>query len=182
MRGPKFRESSNLSVLMIIMLVTIYVVNYCLTNPIFAEGEKDSTTFKVTVSIIGVTKGTGDITAIVTVDGISKVKTFKSDPGRLSANSSNNWYALKFVAIFPNVILDSNTVYRACAVKLNDMHHYCQEGKYSSVKSQEFVSIVLDKKIKRPEVEKYKAINIVNDLPRNESNEEVRNVLPNYSH
>jgi hypothetical protein len=181
MRGPKFRGSSNLSVLIIIMLVTIYVVHY-LTNIISAESEKDSTTFKVTVSIIGVTKETGDITAIVTVDGLSKVKTFKSDPGRLSANSSINWYELKFVATFPDVVLDPGTVYRACVIKLNDMHHYCQEGKYSSAKSQEFVSIVLDKKIKRPEVEKYKAINIVNYLPRNETNEELRDVLPNYSH
>jgi hypothetical protein len=165
------------------MLVTFCVVHYYLTNIVSAEGEKGSTFFKVTVSIIGVTKETGDITAIVTFDGLSKVKTFKSDPGRLSANSSINWYELKFVATFPDVVLDPGTVYRACVIKLNDMHHYCQEGKYSSAKSQEFVSIVLDKKIKIPEMEKkHKVINIANDLPSNETNEEIRDVLPNYSH
>jgi hypothetical protein len=32
---------------------------------------------KITVSIIEITKETGDITAVVTVDDYSKVKTFK---------------------------------------------------------------------------------------------------------
>ena len=34
------------------------------------------------------------------------------------------------------------------------MHHYCQEGKNSSAKGSEIVEIVLDKKIKRPDLEK----------------------------
>jgi hypothetical protein len=58
------------------------------------------------------------------------------------------------------------------------MHHYCQEGKNSSAKGSEFVEIVLDKKIKRPDLEKN---NEVKNEVENQVKIETKNILPNYS-
>jgi hypothetical protein len=68
--------------------------------------------------------------------------------------SSINGEVLKFVATFPDVDVESGDIYKVCVVKLNDMHHYCQEHKNSYAKGSEFVDILLDKKIKRPDMEK----------------------------
>ena len=58
------------------------------------------------------------------------------------------------------------------------MHHYCQEHKNSSAKGSEFVDIVLDKKIKRPDLEKTNEVKIE---VKNEVKNETKNILPNYS-
>ena len=95
-----------------------------------------------------------------------------------STYSSTNGDVLKFVATFPNVDVGSGDIYKACVVKLNDMHHYCQERKNSSAKGSEIVDIVLDKKIKRPDLEKN---NEVKNGVKNEVKIEAKNILPNYS-
>ena len=144
---------------------------YLLVNNGFAETGVGKNIFKVVVSIFGIPKETGDIVAIVNVDGNSRVKTFDFNP---TNPSTINGDVLKFVATFPNVVVESGDIYRACVVKLNDMHHYCQERKNSSAKGSEIVEIVLDKTIKRAEIEKRNEV-------KNEVKIEAKNILPNYS-
>jgi hypothetical protein len=141
-----------------------------LVNSGFAETGVGKDIFKVVVSIFGVTKETGDMAAIVNVDGNSRVKIFDLNSAKLSTYNSMYGDVVKFVAAFPDVVVESGDIYRACVVKLNDMHHYCQEGKNSSTKGPEIVDISLGKKIKRADTEK-----------KNEVKNEVKNVLPNYS-
>ena len=149
-----------------------------LVNNGFAETGVAKNIFKVIVSIYGITKETGDIVAIVNVDGSSRVKTFDFNPTNPSTYSSINGNVLKFVATFPNVVVESGEIYRACVVKLKDMHQYCQERKNSSAKGSEVVEIVLDKTIKRAEIVKMNELK--NEL-KNEVKIEARNILPNYS-
>jgi len=89
-----------------------------------------------------------------------------------------NGDVLKFVATFPDVDVESGDIYKVCLVKLNDMRHYCQERKNSSAKGSEFVDIALDKKIKRPDLEKN---NEVKNEVKHEVKIETKNILPNYS-
>ena len=145
-----------------------------LVNNGFAETGVGKNIFKVIVSIYGITKETGDIVAIVNVDGNSKIKTFDLNPTNPSTYTTINGDVLKFVATFPNVEVESGEIYRACVVKLKDMHQYCQERKNSSAKGSEIVEIVPDKKMKRADLEK-------NNQVQNEVEIETKNILPNYS-
>ena len=155
------------AVIFAVLLAIFYLAPIPLVNSGFAETGVGKDVFKVVVSIFGIPKETGDVVAVVNVDGHSRVKTFDLNP---TNPSTINGDVLKFVATFPNVVVESGDIYRACVVKLNDMHHYCQERKNSSAKGSEIVDIVLDKKIKRPATEK-----------RNKVMIEAKNILPNYS-
>ena len=139
------------AVIFAVLLAIFYLAPIPLVNSGFAETGVGKDVFKVVVSIFGIPKETGDVVAVVNVDGHSRVKTFDLNP---TNPSTINGDVLKFVATFPNVVVESGDIYRACVVKLNDMHHYCQERKNSSAKGSEIVDIVLDKKIKRPATEK----------------------------
>jgi hypothetical protein len=176
---PQYHLMIKSAVIFAVLLAIFYYATITITaNSGFAETEVGKDTFKVVVTIFGITKETGDIVAIVNVDGNSRVKTFDLNPRNPSSYSSINGDALKFVATFPDIDVESGDIYRACVVKLNDMHHYCQEGKNSSAKGSEIVEIVLDKKIKRPDLEKN---NEVKNEIKNEVKIETKNILPNYS-
>lgn len=179
---PRYRQMIKL-VLIFIPLVAIFYCA-CLPFPVndgFAETGVGKDIFKVVVSIIGITKETGGIVAIVNVDGNSRVKTFDLNPTDSSTYTSKKGY-LKFVATFPNIDVEPGDIYRACVVKLSDMHHYCQERKISSAKGSEIVDIVLDKNIKRSDVEKTIEVkNMVKNIGENEVKIEAKNILPNYS-
>jgi hypothetical protein len=181
-REPKvlqYHQMIKSAVIFAVLLAIFYYATISITaNSGFAETGVGNGIFKVVVSIFGITKETGDIVAIVNVDGNSRVKTFDLNPTNPSTYSSINGHVLKFVAIFPDVDVESGDIYKACVVKLNDMHHYCQERKNSSAKGSEFVDIVLDKKIKRPDLEKNNAVK--NEI-KNEIKIETKNILPNYS-
>ena len=176
---PQYHRMIKSAVIFAVLLAIFYYVTITITaNSGFAETGVGKGIFKVVVSIFGITKETGDIVAIVNVDGNSRVKTFDLNPMNPSTYSSINGDVLKFVATFPDVDVESGDIYKACVVKLNDMHHYCQERKNSSAKGSEFVEIVLDKKIKRPNLEKN---NEVKNEVENEVKIETKNILPNYS-
>jgi hypothetical protein len=176
---PQYHRMIKSAVIFAVLLAIFYYVTITITtNSGFAETGVGKGIFKVVVSIFGITKETGDIVAIVNVDGNSRVKTFDLNPTNPSTYSSINRDVLKFVATFPDVDVESGDIYKACVVKLNDMYHYCQERKNSSAKGSEFVEIVLDKKIKRPNLEKN---NEVKNEVENEVKIETKNILPNYS-
>jgi hypothetical protein len=176
---PQYHRMIKLAVIFAVLLTIFYYATITITaNSGFAETGVGKGIFKVLVSIFGITKETGDIVAIVNVDGNSRVKTFDLTPTNQSTYSSINGDVLKFLAAFPDVDVESGDIYKACVVKLNDMHHYCQERKNASAKGSEIVDIVLDKKIKRPDLEKNNEIN--NEI-KNEVKIESKNILPNYS-
>ena len=178
MREPKvpqyYRMIKSGAIFGVLLALFYYATITITANSGFAETEVGNGIFKVVVSIFGITKETGDIVAIVNVDGNSRVKTFDLNPINPSTYSSINGDVLKFAAIFPDVDVESGDIYKACVIKLNDMHHYCQERKNSSAKGSVFVDIVLDKRIKRPDLEK------INEV-KNEVKNETKNILPNYS-
>jgi hypothetical protein len=175
---PQYHRMIKSAVIFVVLLAIFYYVTISFPANSGFETGVGKGIFKVVVSIFGITKETGDIVAIVNVDGNSRVKTFDLNPTNPSTYSSINGHVLKFVATFPDVDVDSGDIYKACVVKLNDMHHYCQEGKNSSAKGSEFVEIVLDKKIKRPDLEKN---NEVKNEVENQVKIETKNILPNYS-
>lgn len=176
---PQYHRMIKSAVIFAVLLAIFYYATITFqANSGFAETGVGKGIFKVVVSIFGITKETGDIVAIVNVDGNSRVKTFDLNPKNPSTYSTINGDVLKFVATFPNVDVGSGDIYKACVVKLNDMHHYCQERKNSSAKGSEIVDIVLDKKIKRPDLEKN---NEVRNGVKNEVKNEAKNILPNYS-
>ena len=157
----------------VLLAIFYYAPIPFLANSGFAETGVGKDVFNVVVSIFGITKETGDIVAIVNVDGNSRVKTFDLNPSNPSTYGSINGDYLKFVATFPDVVVESGDIYRACVVKLNDMHQYCQQGKNSLAKGSETVDIVLDNKM-RPDLEK-------NNEAKNEAKNEDKSILPNYS-
>ena len=176
---PQYHRMIKSAVIFAVLLAIFYYVTITITaNSGFAETGVGKGIFKVVVSIFGITKETGDIVAIVNVDGNSRVKTFDFNPTNPSTYSSINGNVLKFVATFPYVVVESGEIYRACVVKLKDMHQYCQERKNSSAKGSEVVEIVLDKTIKRAEIVK---MNDLKNEVKNEVKNEARNILPNYS-
>ena len=166
---PQYHRMIKSAVIFAVLLTIFYYATITITaNSGFAETGGGKGIFKVVVSIFGITTETGDIVAIVNVDGNSRIKTFDLNQRNPSTYSSTNGDVLKFVATFPDVDVESGNIYRACVVKLNDMHQYCQEHKHSPAKGSEFVDIVLDKKIKRPDLEK-----------NNEVKNQVKNELKN---
>jgi monomeric isocitrate dehydrogenase len=179
---PQYHRMTTSAVIFAVLLAIFYYATISFpANSSFAETGVGKGTFKVVVSIFGITKETGDIVAIVNVDGNSRVKTFDLNPANPSTYSTTNGDVLKFVATFPNVDVESGDIYRACIVKLNDMHHYCQERKNSSAKGSEIVDIVLDKKMKRPDLEKNNEVkNEIKNEIKNEVKIEAKNILPNY--
>lgn len=180
---PQYHRMIKSAVIFAVLLAIFYYATIpFLVNNGFAETGVGKDIFKIVVSIFGITKETGDIVAIVNVDGNSRVKTFDLNPTNPSTYSSINGDVLKFVATFPNVVVESGEIYRVCVVKLNDMHQYCQEHKNSSAKGSEVVDIVLDKKIKRADIEKMNKVkNEVKIEAKNEVKMEAKNILPNYS-
>ena len=149
-------------------------------NSGYAETGEGKDIFKVVMSIFGIKKETRDITATVTVDRNSRVKTFHLNQTELSTYESSSQKVLKFVAAFPHTIVKSGQPYEACAVKLNDMHLYCQQGKNSSTRGPEFVDIYLNKKIKKANMQ-IEDINYLKNEDDQKNQNPVKNVLPNYS-
>ena len=175
---PQYHRMIKSAVIFAVLPALFYYVTIpFLVNNGFAETGVGKNIFKVIVSIYGITKETGDIVAIVNVDGNSRVKTFDFNPTNPSTYSSINGNVLKFVATFPNVVVESGEIYRACVVKLKDMHQDRQERKNSSAKGSEVVEIVLDKTIKRAEIVK---MNELKNEVKNDVKIEARNILPNY--
>jgi hypothetical protein len=167
----------------LLLVVVIACISLCTPkNNSFAENGVGKEMFKVIVSIYGIKNNTGDITAIVTVDDHSNVKTFYLNK---EINNLSDRNVLKFAAAFPNVTIKSGETYKACVVKLSDMQQYCHEGKNSSIKGPEFIGISLDKNVKIPDTKIQNTIKnkAKNEWPEEKNNilYETKNVLPNYS-
>src|SRR5436309_2050111 len=99
----------------IVIIPLSLAVNACILlwiiSDSLAETGVGKDVFKVIVSIYGIKDRTGDVTAIVTADGHSRVKTFYLNRENLTTNNSSNQNVLRFTAAFPNVVLKSGDTY-----------------------------------------------------------------------
>ena len=115
-------------------------------SPIQAQGEtgKGTDVFKVILSLFDITPTTGDVVAIVTVNGESKVKTFETS--NIATNTTTGGGIQQYIATFPNVNVNVGDEYKACALLLADVNAdslLCKTGFNSPAKRPEFIDLSL---------------------------------------
>jgi hypothetical protein len=113
-------------------------------SPIQAETGKGTDIFKVILSIFDIQPTTGDVVAIVSVNGESKVKAF--DTANIAVNATPSGGIIEYVATFPNVNVNIGDEYKACALILKDLNKdslKCTVGKNSPAKRAEYVDLSL---------------------------------------
>jgi uncharacterized membrane protein YgcG len=113
-------------------------------SPIQAETGKGTDIFKVILSIFDIQPTTGDIVAIVGVNGESKVKFF--DTSNIAVNATQTGGIVEYVATFPNVNVNVGDEYKACALLLKDLNKdnlICKTGLNSPAKRAEYIDLSL---------------------------------------
>jgi len=113
-------------------------------SPIQAETGKGTDVFKVILSLFDITPTTGDVVAIVTVNGESKVKTFET--ANIAINATTGGGIQQYIATFPNVNVNVGDEYKACALLLADVgadNLICKTGFNSPAKRPEFIDLSL---------------------------------------
>ncbi len=111
-----------------------------------AQGEtgKGTDVFKVILSLFDITPTTGDVVAIVTVNGESKTKTFETS--NLAVNATTGGGIQQYIATFPNIPVNVGDEYKACALLLADVsadNLLCKTGFNSPAKRPEFIDLSL---------------------------------------
>ena len=113
-------------------------------GPIQAETGKGTDVFKVILSLFDITPTTGDVVALVTVNGESKVKTFET--ANIAINATTGGGIQQYIATFPNVNVNVGDEYKACALLLADVNAdslLCKTGFNSPAKRPEFIDLSL---------------------------------------
>src|SRR5919112_5937300 len=126
------------------MLMVIAVSTSGAANPIQAETGKGTDVFKVILSLFDITPTTGDVVAIVTVNGESKVKTFETS--NIAVNATTGGGIQQYIATFPNIPVNVGDEYKACALLLADVsadNLLCKTGFNSPAKRPEFIDLSL---------------------------------------
>ena len=111
-----------------------------------AQGEtgKGTDVFKVILSLFDITPTTGDVVAIVTVNGESKTKTFETS--NIAVNATTGGGIQQYIATFPNIPVNVGDEYKACALLLADVsadNLLCKTGFNSPAKRPEFIDLSL---------------------------------------
>jgi hypothetical protein len=132
--------------LALMMLMVIVVSTSGAVSPIQAQAEtgKGTDVFKVILSLFDIQPTTGDVVAIVTVNGESKVKFFET--ANIAINASAGGGIQQYVATFPNVNVNVGDEYKACALLLADVSAdslLCKTGFNSPAKRPEFIDLSL---------------------------------------
>jgi hypothetical protein len=135
-----------ITTLALVMLMVIAVSTSGAVSPIQAQGEtgKGTDVFKVILSLFDITPTTGDVVAIVTVNGESKVKTFETS--NIAINATTGGGIQQYIATFPNVNVNVGDEYKACALLLADVSAdslLCKTGFNSPAKRPEFIDLSL---------------------------------------
>jgi hypothetical protein len=126
------------------VLMVIAVSTSGTLRPVQAETGKGSDIFKVILSIFDIQPTTGDIVAIVSVNGETKSKQF--DTTNLAVNSTQGGGIIEYVATFPAVNVNTGDEYKACALLLKDLDKdslICTTGNNSPAKRAEYVDLSL---------------------------------------
>jgi len=133
-----------ITTLALMMLMVIAVSTSGAASPIQAETGKGTDVFKVILSLFDITPTTGDVVAIVTVNGESKVKTFET--ANIAINATTGGGIQQYIATFPNVNVNVGDEYKACALLLADVgadNLICKTGFNSPAKRPEFIDLSL---------------------------------------
>jgi hypothetical protein len=135
-----------ITTLVLVMLLVIAVSTSGAVSPIQAQAEtgKGTDVFKVILSLFDIQPTTGDVVAIVTVNGESKVKFFET--ANIAINASAGGGIQQYVATFPNVNVNVGDEYKACALLLADVSAdslLCKTGFNSPAKRPEFIDLSL---------------------------------------
>jgi hypothetical protein len=135
-----------ITTLSLVMAMVISVSTLGAVGPIQAQGEtgKGTDVFKVILSLFDITPTTGDVVAIVTVNGESKVKFFETE--NIAMNASTGGGIQQYIATFPNVNVNVGDEYKACALLLADVSAdslLCKTGFNSPAKRPEFIDLSL---------------------------------------
>jgi hypothetical protein len=135
-----------ITTLALVMLMVIAVSTSGAVSPIQAQGEtgKGTDVFKVILSMFDIQPTTGDVVAIVTVNGESKVKTFET--ANIAVNATTGGGIQQYIATFPNVNVNVGDEYKACALLLADVNAdslLCKTGFNSPAKRPEFIDLSL---------------------------------------
>src|SRR5919106_937227 len=128
------------------MLMVIAVSTSGAVSPTHAQAEtgKGTDVFKVILSLFDIQPTTGDVVAIVTVNGESKVKTFET--ANIATNTTTGGGIQQYIATFPNVNVNVGDEYKACALLLADVgadNLICKTGFNSPAKRPEFIDLSL---------------------------------------
>jgi hypothetical protein len=132
--------------LALVMLMVVAVSTSGAVNPIPAQGEtgKGTDVFKVILSLFDIQPTTGDVVAIVTVNGESKVKAFET--ANIAINATEGGGIQQYIATFPNVNVNVGDEYKACALLLRELSAdslLCKTGFNSPAKRPEFIDLSL---------------------------------------
>jgi hypothetical protein len=135
-----------ITTLALVMLMVMAVSTSGAVNPIPAQGEtgKGTDVFKVILSLFDIQPTTGDVVAIVTVNGESKVKAFET--ANIAINATEGGGIQQYIATFPNVNVNVGDEYKACALLLADVSAdslLCKTGFNSPAKRPEFIDLSL---------------------------------------
>jgi hypothetical protein len=127
-------------------IISAVFLSFFTVNPINAETGMGKDVFKVIVSILGITKETGDFVATVTVNGNSKVKSYDIDNLNLAPSVDNSGgQIIEYLGTFPGVEVKPGDKYKVCILLLETTDSICHEGTNSLGKRPEVVDISLDK-------------------------------------
>jgi hypothetical protein len=130
--------------LVLLMLMVIALSTSGAVSPIQAETGKGTDVFKVILSLFDIQPTTGDVVAIVTVNGESKVKFFET--ANIAINATTGGGIQEYVATFPNVNVNVGDEYKACALLLADVSAdglLCKTGFNSPANRPEFIDLSL---------------------------------------
>jgi hypothetical protein len=137
-----------ITTLALAMLMVIAVSTSGAVSPIQAQAQgetgKGTDVFKVILSMFDIQPTTGDVVAIVTVNGESKVKTFETS--NIAINATTGGGIQQYIATFPNVPVNVGDEYKACALLLADVsadNLLCKTGFNSPAKRPEFIDLSL---------------------------------------
>ena len=137
--------TKRITVLALALLMIIAVSALSNLSLVRAETGKGSDIFKVILSIFDIQPTTGDIVAIVSVNGESKVRFF--DTANIAVNATQSAGGIiEYVATFPNVNVNVGDEYKACALLLKDLSKdslICKTGLNSPAKRAEYIDLSL---------------------------------------
>jgi hypothetical protein len=129
------------------LVLTSTVIAAITINPVLAETGKGADVFKVILTIFGVDESEGDVVAIVTAKNeVAKVKLFDAlGPEVVPINASEGGgHFIEYVAMFPNVTVNSGDEYKACVATIKNLELICKIGNNSPAARPEFVDLSLN--------------------------------------
>jgi hypothetical protein len=141
----KLASYSSILTAFLFLIISTFSLSLFTSNLSYAETGEGKDVFKVIVSVLGITHETGDIAATVTVNGISKVRSFDSDMFDLAAGNNTGGNFIEYIATFPGEEVKPGDDYKACILILQTTESICHEGTNSLGKRPEVVDISLAK-------------------------------------